>query len=593
MYKVEFSVLTELQKSCPCPPPTQRDLANSLSFSLGKVNYVLRNLREKGFLSDDNKITRQGREALEPYRVKNAIILAAGLSSRLAPISFEKPKGLLTVRGELLIERQIRQLKAVGIDNITIVVGYLKEQFFYLEEKFGVKLVINEEYWKYNNTSSISLVLDQFSNTYLCSSDNYFVENPFNTYEYRPYYSAEYANGKTEEYCLSTGKDGLITGVSVGGENSWYMIGHAYFDRNFSQKFVELFRKDYERADIREKLWEDFYIEHLDVLKLYIKENKGNIFEFDSVEELKKFDPDCLRVINSKILNNIAHLFDCNVEEISNIKKIKEGMTNNSIAFDVKGNRYVYRHPGRNTDFINRFSEKFSMEVVSKLGLDKTFIQMNASEGWKLSRFVENATTLDYQNASHVEMALSLLRKLHKAKVHSDFDFDVWGKINDFIKKLSFSSKTDYPEFSKIVDLMNEVKHMVENEPGESVLCHCDCFSPNFMIHGSDMELIDWEYSGNCDPAYDLGLFLCCAEQYSYEDSLNVLQKYYQRPLEESELRHCLAYIAIASYYCFVWGLFQESQGNPVGSYLYLWHNNTIFYAKKALHMSGQKLRTA
>ena len=148
MYKVEFSVLTELQKSCPCPPPTQRDLANSLSFSLGKVNYVLINHREKGFLSDEHKITRQGREALEPYRVKNAIILAAGLSSRLAPISFEKPKGLLTVRGELLIERQIRQLKAVGIDNITIVVGYLKEQFFYLEEKFGVKLVINEEYWK-------------------------------------------------------------------------------------------------------------------------------------------------------------------------------------------------------------------------------------------------------------------------------------------------------------------------------------------------------------------------------------------------------------------------------------------------------------
>ena len=109
------------------------------------------------------------------------------------------------------------------------------------------------------------------------------------------------------------------------------------------------------------------------------------------------------------------------------------------------------------------------------------------------------------------------------------------------------------------------------------------------MIHGSDMELIDWEYSGNCDPAYDLGLFLCCAEQYSYEDSLNVLQKYYQRPLEESELRHCLAYIAIASYYCFVWGLFQESQGNPVGSYLYLWHNNTIFYAKKALHSLGKK----
>ena len=159
----------------------------------------------------------------------------------------------MTVRGEVLIERQIRQLKEAGINDITVVVGYLKEQFFYLEEKFGVKLVINEDYWKYNNTSSVALILDQLSNTYLCSSDNYFIENPFKNYEYRPYYSAEYACGKTEEYCLQTDGQGLITNVSIGGENSWYMIGHAYFDHNFSQTFVELFQKDYQRANIKEK----------------------------------------------------------------------------------------------------------------------------------------------------------------------------------------------------------------------------------------------------------------------------------------------------------------------------------------------------
>ena len=578
----EFQILTTLQRSYP--PPTQRNLAKSLSFSLGKTNYVLKSLKEKGFLLEDNKVTRQGQVALEPYRVKNAVILAAGLSSRLAPISFEKPKGLLTVRGEVLIERQIRQLRAVGISDITVVVGYLKEQFFYLEEKFGVKLVINEDYWKYNNTSSVALVLDQFSNTYLCSSDNYFVENPFNTFEYRPYYSAEYAVGDTEEYCLLTDSKGLITDVSIGGRNSWYMIGHVYFDCNFSQKFVELFIKDYPRTDLKEKLWEDFYIDHLDVLKLYKKENNGNIFEFDSVEELRQFDPECLRQINSKILNNIARIFNCELEDITNIKKIKEGMTNNSFAFDVGDQRYVYRHPGRDTkEFIDRVSEKFSMDAVKKLGLDRTFIQMSASEGWKLSYYVDNATTLDYQNLKHVEKALSLLRKLHDAKIHSEFDFDVWGKINNFINKLSFSTKTDYPEFPKIVSLMQQIRSLADKDCVEHVLCHCDCFSPNFMIHGSEMELIDWEYSGNCDPAYDLGLFLCCAEQYTYEDSVRVLEKYYQRKLKTSELRHCLAYISIASYYCFVWALFQESQGNPVGSYLYLWHKNTLFYANKAL----------
>ena len=45
------------------------------------------------------------------YRVENAVIMAAGLSSRFAPISYEKPKALICVRGEILIERQIRQLQ--------------------------------------------------------------------------------------------------------------------------------------------------------------------------------------------------------------------------------------------------------------------------------------------------------------------------------------------------------------------------------------------------------------------------------------------------------------------------------------------------
>lgn len=583
----EFQILTTLQKSCP--PPTQRDLAKSLSFSLGKTNYVLKSLKEKGFLLEDNKVTRQGQAALEPYRVKNAVILAAGLSSRLAPISFEKPKGLLTVRGEVLIERQIRQLRAVGISDITIVVGYLKEQFFYLEEKFGVKLMINEDYWKYNNTSSVALVLDQFSNTYLCSSDNYFVENPFNTFEYHPYYSAEYAVGETEEYCLLTDSKGLITDVSIGGKNSWYMIGHVYFDCNFSQKFVELFKKDYPRTDLKEKLWEDFYIDHLDVLKLYKKENNGNIFEFDSVEELRQFDPECLRQINSKILNNIARIFNCEVEEITNIKKIKEGMTNNSFAFNVGDQRYVYRHPGHNTNYINRASECFSMNVAKKLGLDETFIEMSADEGWKLSYFIDNVETLNYRNKEQVTTALSMLRKLHQAKVHSEFDFDAWGKIKKFKEKLLLTSKADYPEFAQLSAQMETLRQFVEHDSAESVLCHCDSYAPNFMVHHGGMELIDWEYSGNCDPAFDLGVFICCSEDYSYQDALEILKIYYQRELTSLELRHCLAYIAIASYYWFVWGLYQESSGKPVGSYLYLWHKYTKQYLEKSLKLYSQE----
>ena len=102
----------------------------------------------------------------------NAVIMAAGTSSRFAPLSYEQPKGLLKVKGEILIEREIRQLREVGITDITVVVGYMREKFFYLKDKYGVQIVVNEDYYKYNNPSTLIRVLDKLKNTYICSSDN-------------------------------------------------------------------------------------------------------------------------------------------------------------------------------------------------------------------------------------------------------------------------------------------------------------------------------------------------------------------------------------------------------------------------------------
>lgn len=148
-------------------------------------------------------MTEAGLGLLEPYRVKNAVIMAAGLSSRFAPISYEKPKGLLTVRGEVLVERQIRQLKEAGIDEIYLVLGYKKEEFFYLEDEMGVHIRINNEYLTRNNNSTIKCVEDVLDNTYICSSDDYFTSNPFEPYVFQSYYSGVYAEGATEEYCFT------------------------------------------------------------------------------------------------------------------------------------------------------------------------------------------------------------------------------------------------------------------------------------------------------------------------------------------------------------------------------------------------------
>ena len=162
-----FSVISSLLGS-GCS--SQRQIADASGLSLGLVNETYKSLFELGYV-EDYAVTDSGMEALLPYKVDNAIILAAGLSTRLAPISYDRPKGTLRVRGEVLIERQIRQLKEAGINEIVMVVGYKKEEYFYLEDKFGVTLVSSPEYMERNNHSSIWAAREYLGNSYVCVSD--------------------------------------------------------------------------------------------------------------------------------------------------------------------------------------------------------------------------------------------------------------------------------------------------------------------------------------------------------------------------------------------------------------------------------------
>ena len=210
--KNEFAVLAALERE---PGTSQRAIAARKAMSLGSVNAAYKALVDKGLVVD-GALSDAGFEALAPFKVDNAIILAAGLSSRFAPISYEKPKGLLHVRGEILIERQIRQLQESGIDDITVVAGYKKEYFFYLEEKHGVSIVVNEEYATRNNHSSLMVVRERLGNTFICSSDNYFVENPFEPYVWKAYYAAQYQEGPTNEWCMRLGSGNRIVSVDIG-----------------------------------------------------------------------------------------------------------------------------------------------------------------------------------------------------------------------------------------------------------------------------------------------------------------------------------------------------------------------------------------
>ena len=275
-------------------------------------------------------------------KVDNAIIMAAGTASRFAPLSFEKPKALIKVRGEVLIERQIRQLRDAGIHEIVIVTGYKAEQFEYLKEKFGVVLVENKDFLTRNNNASIYVSRGYLKNSYICSSDNYFLNNPFESEVDESYYASVYVEGNTNEWCIEE-QDEYIKNVVVGGKDSWVMMGHVFWLETFSKKFLSILEREYERPDTADKLWETIYIEHINELSMKIRKYPSDfIFEFDTLDELRAFDSSYKVNTRSSILKRAAKELCCREEDIENVKAFKD--KDNAAAgftFEV-GKKYKY-----------------------------------------------------------------------------------------------------------------------------------------------------------------------------------------------------------------------------------------------------------
>jgi len=279
-------------------------------------------------------------------KADNAVIMAAGTSSRFAPLSFERHKALTEVRGEILIERQIRQLREAGVKDVYLVTGYKAEQFAYLRSKFGVRLIHNPDYLLRNNNGSIWAAKGIIRNSYICSADNYFTENPFEDNADGSYYAAEYSDGHTSEWCM-TEKDGYIDSVTVGGAEAWYMAGHVFWDEEFSLKFMSILSSEYE-AD-RVLLWEDIFIKHLPELKMRIRKYPpGVIHEFDTLDELREFDRTYIQDTRSEILRKIAKDLNTTEGQMHGFKAIMGG-SNEAIgfAFRVNGHAFMFDYGRR------------------------------------------------------------------------------------------------------------------------------------------------------------------------------------------------------------------------------------------------------
>ena len=234
---------------------------------------------------------------------KNAVILAAGKSNRFAPFTYEKPKGLLSVKGNILIERQIKYLHETGVSDICVIVGYMKEKFYYLEQKYGVKIVVNNDFTSKGNLYSLYKVKDYLDNTYICYADNYCEENislQAQDTDNQSYQTTVHVPGTFREFYVRTSDADVITEVEMGGNDTDIMRGFAYFNSGFSQKFRELLETEINDFGTANMFWEEFYAKNITDLPLFAKKIYDNtVYEFDSIDDLRKFDNDFFFNVNS------------------------------------------------------------------------------------------------------------------------------------------------------------------------------------------------------------------------------------------------------------------------------------------------------
>ena len=339
MNNIKFEVLRNMMEGVEY---TSSLFAQLLFKDEQEITIAYNDLCENGYINN-NRVTELGIEVLESHKIDNAVILAAGMSTRFVPFNYEMPKGLLEVKGEVLIERQIRQLREKGIEEIVIVVGYMKEKFEYLIEKYGVILVSTDDYAVKNNHASVYAARKYLKNTIITSSDLYFVDNIFQKYAFDAYYCTIFIPGKTAERGVETDEDDRILKTMYGDKcyDIWVTLGYAYFSKRFSDNFLSIMEKEFDLPDTANKFWADIQDEHLEELFMYAKRvNSDVIYEFDSLEELREFDSKYLYNSGSSIMKKLCKLLavqENRIIGIESLKKIKPSI----FKFRCKGDIYI------------------------------------------------------------------------------------------------------------------------------------------------------------------------------------------------------------------------------------------------------------
>ena len=271
---------------------SQRQLEEKLPYSLSSINRAVKELTERGFLAQGH-VTAEGLAALEPYRAKRAIFIAAGFGSRLVPITLNTPKPLVRVHGKRIIDGLIDAVLSIGVREIVIVRGYLSDQFDQLLYKYPmIQFLENPAYNETNNISSAMCARYLFGNAYVFEAD-LLIHNPSVLRKY--HFCSDFLGvpkARSDDWCFTV-RDDVITEEKFGGLDCCQMIGISYWNAEDGKKLSEHIKAAYEMPGGRELFWEQAPLTKFrqEYRVEMVECRESDVVEIDTFRELKAIDP--------------------------------------------------------------------------------------------------------------------------------------------------------------------------------------------------------------------------------------------------------------------------------------------------------------
>ena len=571
----ELDILNAIRKN---PKVNQREIANQSGYSLGFVNRVVKELQEEKWLSPTGELSKKAKTFIKENQPQRAIILAAGFGMRMVPINTEIPKGLMEVKGEVLIERMIRHLHEVGITDIQVVVGFMKERYEYLIDEFQVKLVVNSEYQVKNNLHSLSKVKSSLDKTYIIPCDIWSEENPFSDFEPYSWYMVSEVMSIESNVRVNRKRELVMVDETEEGNQ---MIGLSYVMGQEAKAVQDKLQEFSKKPSYDHEFWECTLQDKNKWIIPSKVVNSKQLIEINTYEQLREIDGNSTN-LQTDAISIIQDCFNVEVDEIKNITVLKKGMTNRSFLFECHNQKYIMRIPGEGTDhLINRKEEADVYQALENRQICDDVLYMNPDNGYKITAYLEDATNCDAGNWDEVEACMIKLREFHELHLKVDHRFDIFGQI-DFYESLWNGEKSYFKDYEKTKAAIFELKKWIDTLEKNETLVHIDAVPDNFLFTKDDIRIIDWEYAGMQDPHVDIAMF-CIYSLYSREQVDHLIDLYFKGDVSPIIRTKIYAYIASAGLLWSNWCEYKRSLGIDFGEYSLCQYRYAKEYSKLVL----------